>query len=140
MHIMRPELVRALLFLLIVLGAAWMYEWSNTRDWIETVGEVVEVRRASGGSTGDPRAFTVRFHDADEPRHFVTRRGITEQFGRFRDLGPGDEVPVLFDPVDSSQARLATVLHVFPFSVTVGMFTLMFLVVVVYQTARGRTG
>lgn len=101
------------------LTLAFAWEYSRARGLEETTGEVVRVERVFGGSTGDDRRFTIEFDAGAAPHRFATGRGITEQLGRYSDLAQGDRVPVVYDPEDPTDARLDTVFHVYPISLTV---------------------
>lgn len=135
---MRARIVRAVAIVLGVLTLGFAWEWNQARGYERTSGEVVRVEDVFGGSQGDDLRFTIRFRAGDAAHRFSTGRGIVEQFGRFSDLSEGDRAPVAFDPEDPSDAHLDTIFHVYPFTVTLATFAGIFLVVVLYLTARGR--
>lgn len=134
-------LVRALRAGAILLGAltiAFLWEGRRAADDLSTEGQVVRVDRVAGGSTGDSREFTVRFRHRDRTHQFTTGRGITEQFGRFSDLGVGDTVPVAFDPDDPAEAALDTFFHTRPITATLLAMAGIYVVTIGGLAATGR--
>lgn len=135
---MKARIVRAAAIILgaLTLGFAW--EWNQARGYERTTGEVVRVEDVFGGPHGDDLDFTIRFQAGGGAHRFSTGRGIIEQFGRFSDLSEGDRAPVAFDPEDPSDARLDTIFHVYPFTMTLATIAGIYLVVVLYLIVTGR--
>lgn len=128
--------IGALLTGALVLAFAW--EHSRARGMEETTGEVVRVERVFGGSTGDSRRFTIEFDAGASSHRFATGRGITEQLGRYSDLAEGDRVPVAYDPEAPADARLDTIFHVYPITLTVITVGGIYAVTLLVLAASGR--
>lgn len=134
----RARALRAGAILLGALTIAFLWEDRRAADDLSTAGEVVRVERVAGGRTGDARAFTVRFRHRDRTHQFTTGRGITEQFGRFSDLGVGDTVPVAFDPDEPAGAELGTFFHTHPITATLAAMAGIYVLTILGLAATGR--
>lgn len=92
-------------------------KWSGYRS---VAGEVVGVARVFGGKGGDSREFTIHYRVDGDVRQLVTRRGIIDHFGGFRDLRKGDTVPVAVESHPQGDAVLDSINARYPITLSIG--------------------
>ncbi|GMR15145.1 MAG: hypothetical protein BMS9Abin30_0766 [Gammaproteobacteria bacterium] len=134
----RAALLRIAGLLTVVLTLSVVLEYRQSQNLISVSGKVVKVEEVNPGRSGDSREFRIEYFVYAEKYTLVTRRGILDSLGAFCCLAIGDSVPIAVDREDPLRAILDSTSARYPYTLSFGLLTLIYLISVLVIAAKAR--
>jgi len=134
----RAALLRITVLLTVILTISVVWEYRQSQKLIPVSGKVVQVQQVNPGRSGDNREFRIEYFAYSEKYILVTRRGILDSLGAFCCLAVGDSVPLAVDRVDPMRAILDSPGARYPFTLSFGLLTLVFLISMLVIAMKAR--
>lgn len=134
----RAALLRIAVLLTVILTFSVVWEYRQSQDLISVDGTVVAVQAVNPGRSGDNREFRIEYFVYAEKYILVTRRGILDSLGAFCCLAVGDSVPIAVDRGDPMRAILDSPSARYPYTLSFGLLTLIFLISMLVVAIKAR--
>ena len=134
----RAALLRIAVLLTVILVTSVVWEYRQSQNLRPVIGKVVNVEEVNPGRSGDNREFRIEYFAYAEKYILVTRRGILDSLGAFCCLAVGDSVPIAVNREDPMRAILDSPSARYPYTLSFGLLTLVFLISMLVIAIKAR--
>ncbi len=134
----RAALLRIAILLTVILVTSGVWEYRQSQNLRPVIGKVVNVEEVNPGRSGDNREFRIEYFAYAKKYILVTRRGILDSLGPFCCLAAGDSVPIAVDRSDPMRAILDSPSARYPYTLSFGLLTLIFLISMLVIAIKAR--
>jgi len=137
-EVSRAALLRITVLLAVVMTTSVVVEYRQSQNLRPVSGNVVSVEEAIPGGSGDNRETRIEYYAYGEKYILVTRRGLLDALGPFCCLAVGDSVPIAVDRDNPLRAVLDSPSARYPYTLSFGLLTLLFLVSMLAVAIKAR--
>ncbi len=137
-NVSRFALLRIAILLTVVMLLSVAWEYRQSLNLTSVGGKVVAVGNVFPGRSGDNREFRIEYFVYAEKYILVTRRGLLDSLGKFCCLAVGDLVTIAVDREDPMRAILDSPSARYPYTLSFGLLTLVFLITMLVIAIKAR--
>ncbi len=123
----RFAVLRIAILLAVIMAVSVSWEYRQSKNLRPVIGTVINAEQVNPGGGGDNREFRIEYFAYGEKYILVTRRGLLDSLGPFCCLAVGDSVPIAVDRKDPMRAILDSFSARYPYTLSFGLLTLIFL-------------